>query len=133
MDAAFFHLYLRGDAAGQWVPARREDGCPHDESPKDLARLKESFPTPRDAVAYILDTFPIVRRKDEEKYNGDYRTKRVILETYDAMQEAIRTGVPYQTPLDPPPGPPSDPLPDWPAGTPQPEGWPGNVHEPRRE
>jgi hypothetical protein len=132
LDAAFFHLYLRGDAAGQWVPARREDGCPHDESPEDLARLKESFPTPRDAVAYILDTFPIVRRKDEEKYNGDYRTKRVILEIYDLMQEAIRTGVPYQTPLDPPPGPPADPLPDWPEGTSRPCNWPSNVHEPRR-
>jgi hypothetical protein len=61
---------------------------------------------PRDAVAYIMDTFPIVRRKDEEKYNGDYRTKRVILEIYDAMQESIRTGKPYQTRLDPPPADP---------------------------
>lgn len=47
--------------------------------------------TPRDAVAYILDQFPIVRRKDEERF-GEYRTKRVILEMYDAMQEAKRTG-----------------------------------------
>jgi hypothetical protein len=59
--------------------------------------------TPRDAVAYIMDTFPIVRRRDEEKYDGDYRTKRVILEIYDAMQESIRSGQPYQTRLDPPP------------------------------
>ena len=50
------------------------------------------FETPRDAVAYIIDCFPIVRRRDEEKYGGDYRTKRVILEIYDDMQEAIRTG-----------------------------------------
>jgi hypothetical protein len=33
----------------------------------------------RAAVAYIMDTFPIVKRKDEAKWNGDYRTKRVIL------------------------------------------------------
>lgn len=32
------------------------------------------------AVDYILDSFPIVRRKDEEKCNGDNRTKRNILE-----------------------------------------------------
>ncbi|MCG3775654.1 MAG: hypothetical protein JW395_2497 [Nitrospira sp.] len=51
-----------------------------------------------------MDTFPIVKRKDEENYDGDYRTKRVILEIYDAMQESIRTGQPYQTRLDPPPG-----------------------------
>ena len=56
-------------------------------------------------AAYILDTFHIVRRKDEAAY-GEYRTKRVILEVYDAMAEAERTGVPYQTRLDPPPGDP---------------------------
>jgi hypothetical protein len=106
LDAAFFHLYLRADAAGDWIPARRADGCPHDESPADLERLKASFPRPRDAVSYIMDTFPIVRRKDEEKHNGDYRTKRVILEIYDAMQSALRTGHPYQTRLAPPPADP---------------------------
>ena len=29
-----------------------------------------------------------INRKDEAKFNGDYRTKRVILEIYDAMAEA---------------------------------------------
>jgi hypothetical protein len=52
-----------------------------------------------------MDTFPIVKRKDEQNW-GDYRTKRVILEIYDAMQEAIRTGQLYQTRLDPPPADP---------------------------
>ena len=49
-----------------------------------------------------MDTFPIVKRKDEAAH-GEYRTKRVILEIYDAMQQAIETGQPYQTLLDPPP------------------------------
>ena len=53
-------------------------------------------------VDYILDTFPIVKRKDEAQH-GEYRTKRVILEIYDAMQHAIATGQPYQTLLNPPP------------------------------
>ena len=35
---------------------------------------------------------------------GSFRTKELILEVYDAMAEAMRTGVPYQTILDPPPG-----------------------------
>lgn len=100
IDAAFFHLYLPSDAQGDWLPAANE-------SPEDLDRLKESFPQPRDAVSYIMDTFPIVRRKDIAKH-GTYRTKDTILETYDAMQAAIRTGIPYQTPLNPPPGPPTD-------------------------
>lgn len=38
----------------------------------------------RDEFAYILDTFPIVRRKDEAKY-GEYRTKRLCLEAYDRL------------------------------------------------
>ena len=54
-------------------------------------------------TAYILDTFPIVKRKDEARFNGDYRTKRVILEIYDALAESQRTGKPYQTLLNPAP------------------------------
>jgi hypothetical protein len=57
----------------------------------------------RDDVDYIMETFPIVKRKDEQRY-GSFRTKELILDVYDAMAEAIRTGVPYQTILDPPPG-----------------------------
>jgi hypothetical protein len=56
-------------------------------------------------VDYIMDTFPIVRRKDEAAH-GEYRTKRVILEIYDEMAQAARTGTPYQTRLDPPPADP---------------------------
>jgi hypothetical protein len=56
----------------------------------------------RDDMDYIMETFPIVKRKDEQKY-GEYRTKRLILEIYDAMADAMRTGRPYQTLLNPPP------------------------------
>jgi len=56
----------------------------------------------RDDAGYILESFPIVRR-DDEKMHGEYRTKRVILEIYDALAEAIRDQTPYETRLDPPP------------------------------
>ena len=105
LDAAFFRLYLPTDAKGSWRPARAIDGCPYDETPEQLDELRRQFPSPRDAVSYIMDTFPILRRKDEERY-GEYRTKRVILDIYDAMQEAASTGEPYQTLLDPPPADP---------------------------
>ena len=59
----------------------------------------------REDIDYIMDTFPIVRRKDEDKYS-EYRTKRVILEIYDEMTRAIQTGQPYQTRISPPPGDP---------------------------
>ncbi|MBK6516941.1 MAG: hypothetical protein IPM79_21970 [Polyangiaceae bacterium] len=42
----------------------------------------------------------------------EYCTKRVILGIYDAMAEAVRTGTPYQTRLDPPPAAPRVAHPD---------------------
>lgn len=56
----------------------------------------------REDVDYILETFPIVKRKDLAAH-GSFRTKEAILEVYDAMAEAIRTGHCYETRLDPPP------------------------------
>lgn len=49
---------------------------------------------------------PLQAGKRIEEKCGDYPTKRVILEIYDEMAEAIRTGKPYQTRLDPPPADP---------------------------
>ena len=59
----------------------------------------------RDDVDYIMETFPIVKRKDIAAH-GDYRTKLTILDIYDRMQRAIDTGEPYKTLLDPPPADP---------------------------
>ncbi len=56
----------------------------------------------RDDVEYIMETFPIVRRRDEERFD-EYRTKRLILERYDAMAAAAASGATYETKLDPPP------------------------------
>jgi hypothetical protein len=105
IDAALFHLYLGADVTGEWKPASIAKGAIREETSEEQAELKRCFPTPRESVAYIMDTLSSVCRKDEENYN-EYRTKRVILEIYEAMQEAIRTGKPYQTRLDPPPADP---------------------------
>ena len=43
----------------------------------------------RDELAYILDTFPIVRRKEKERW-GEYRTKRLVLEAYDTVGKTDR-------------------------------------------
>ncbi len=124
LDAAYFHLYL--GSPGEW-------GI-------DSPELHEMFPVPRDAVEYIMETFPIVKRKgiartqvknDSGKVTqeGRYITKDTILEIYDEMAEAIRTGQPYQTRLNPPPGPPTDaegnflPVTQW-----DPHNWPPHVH-----
>jgi hypothetical protein len=54
------------------------------------------YQIPREDVGYMLDSFPIVRRKDEAQF-GEYRTKRVILERYDDMADAVRLGLRYKT------------------------------------
>jgi hypothetical protein len=57
----------------------------------------------RDDADYVLSTFPIVNRKDRERF-GEERTRRLILENYEAMALAIETGEPFVSTLDPPPG-----------------------------
>ena len=127
LDAAYFHLYL--GAPAEWG--------------SDSPELREMFPTPRDAVEYIMETFPIVKRKDmkrtevkddkgEVTTEGTYITKDTILSIYDEMQQAIDFGQPYQTRLDPPPGPPTDaegniiPMAQWDEAN-----WPSHIHPPR--
>jgi hypothetical protein len=53
----------------------------------------------------VLPHLSVVRKRDEANH-GEYRTQRVILEVYDRMADAVRTGVPYATLLDPPPADP---------------------------
>jgi hypothetical protein len=86
-----------GPAFG-WDPERR--ALIRAELDAAMFRL---FGIERDDADYILETFPIVRRHDEKR-SGEYSTKRLILERYDAMVTAEAAGVGYATPLDPPPG-----------------------------
>jgi hypothetical protein len=48
--------------------------------------LQRLFQTPQDAIAYIMEQFPIVRRRDEERY-GSYRTKETILAVYKNLMQ----------------------------------------------
>lgn len=129
LDAAFFHLYLGSEQ--EWKDAGSKE-------------LLAYFPRPRHAVEYIMETFPIVKRKDEQAH-GRYRTKDTILEIYDEMAEVMQENAVaqaagrqptarYQTRLDPPPGPPADaagnfiPMSQW-----DPNHWPKHIHPPREE
>ncbi|MCL4733112.1 DUF559 domain-containing protein [Patescibacteria group bacterium] len=71
----------------------------------------------RDDVDYIMETFPIVKRKDiaataTDDFEGEYVTKRVILEMYDQMaalgvhEDADRIAD-FETWLTPPPADPA--------------------------
>ncbi|TAK31052.1 MAG: SAM-dependent DNA methyltransferase [Chloroflexota bacterium] len=98
----------------------------------------------RDDVEYIMETFPILKRKDETKH-GEYRTKRVILEIYDEMARVMADNVAaestgrqpiarYETRLNPLPGPPTDaggnfvPMEKWDRAN-----WPSHIHLPKKE
>lgn len=56
-------------------------------------------------VGHVLDTFSVAMQQ-ELRDHGEYHTKRLVLERYDALAAAIAGGAPYETPLDPPPADP---------------------------
>ena len=115
LDAAYFHLYL--GSPSEWGT--------------DSPQLREMFPTPRDAVDYIMETFPIVKRKDinapqikndsgEVTTAGRYITKDTILEIYDEMQKPSTPASPTKPASTHPPAHPPTPKATsspWPNGT----------------
>ena len=86
-----------------------DEGAPFVWDPERRFRLRceidaaffHLYGVSRDDAAWILDTFPVLRRS-EERDHGEYRTKRVVLETHDALAAAAAEGVPYRSPLGPP-------------------------------
>ncbi|WP_331449222.1 Eco57I restriction-modification methylase domain-containing protein [Streptomyces prasinus] len=104
MEGLATHLDDTG-APYRWDEARRR----HIRTELD-ALFFHLYGVSREDTAYILDTFPIVRRKDEAKY-GTYRTKELILTEYDRMAAAGLTlenplvdGENYTSTITPPPG-----------------------------
>ena len=55
----------------------------------------------REDAAWILDTFGVLKQS-EEREHGEYRTKRGVMESYDALAAATGSGTPYHSPLGPP-------------------------------
>jgi hypothetical protein len=123
--------WLVGDAPGHWIRQRvlelsftawdmeafardlGDDGPPFrwDEERRTMIRAEldaayfHLYGLDRDEAEHIMDSFDALRRHEEKPQKlGEFRTKRLILDRYEAMAEAIRTGEPYQTILDPPPG-----------------------------
>lgn len=116
LDAAYFTLYF--GSTESWST--------------DNLELSKLFPKPRDAVDYVLDTFSVIKRGELESL-GEYRSKRLVLELYDEMAESAHTGQPFQTRLNPTPGPPADsqgnflPIAQWDA-----KNWPTHIHSLRK-
>lgn len=87
-------LGVRVDRLNGWVVDPAERG----EVRAELdALMFHIYGLSRSEVSYVLDTFPIVKRKDEAQV-GSYRTKELILAAYDAMASSRDSGAPYQAP-----------------------------------
>lgn len=82
----------------RWTPERRD----HLKAELDAAMF-HLYGLDRDDTEHVLDSFFVVR-KYEERDHGEFRTKRLVLAAYDAMARAAETGIPFTSPLDPPPG-----------------------------
>lgn len=127
LDALYFHLYLGNKE--EWITSNQKPQLGF--SLDYISPLLKYFPTPRNAVEYVLDTFPIVKKNEEKKF-GESRTKRRILEIYDEMTECLNRHIKYQSPLNNPPGPPCDsqgnfiPFNDWNR-----ENYPSHIHPPQ--
>ncbi len=82
----------------RWFPENPQDGegnpAPFrwDEERRSILRAEldgiyaHLYELGREDLDYILDTFPIVKRKDEAKY-GEFRTKRLVLEAFDRLED----------------------------------------------
>ncbi len=78
-----------------WDPERRNQiRCEID------AAFFHLYGISRDDTAYILDTFSVLKQS-EERVHEEYRTKRVVLEIYDAIAAAAKEGMSYDSPLGP--------------------------------
>jgi len=116
------------------------DGPPFAWDPERRFRLRSEldaayfhlYGIAREDVEYIMNTFPIVRRKDEAAH-GEYRTRRVILEIYDQMA-ATMPKVATETTPEPEKTPPATVTPLHPlprGGEHQDERAPAKPAEPR--
>ncbi|MGH3562433.1 MAG: Eco57I restriction-modification methylase domain-containing protein, partial [Mycobacterium sp.] len=76
-----------------------DDGPPFRWDPERRALLRADldagflhiYGLNRDEAAHVLDSFFVVRKYEERDF-GEYRTRRLVLEAYDRMAEAIASG-----------------------------------------
>lgn len=87
-------IALRVDRLNGWIVGELERARVRAELDAAAFHL---YGLDRQEVSYVMDTFPIVKRKDEAAF-GSFRTKELILAAYDAMAEAKASGQVYRAP-----------------------------------
>ncbi|MBN1954817.1 MAG: restriction endonuclease [Anaerolineae bacterium] len=82
---------LHTSAPPEWAAGAHPPPFVWDEGRRALLRAEldglyaHLYGLEREELEYTLDTFPIVRRKDEAQY-GEYRTKRMVLEAFESLK-----------------------------------------------
>ena len=71
-------------------------------------------------LEYILTTFETLNKSDMKKY-GCCKTREMVLDIFDRITTAAKTGEKYISELTPPPGPPAE----WPSRG----EWPSHIHK----
>ena len=85
-----------------------DDGAPFVWNPERRFQLRceidaaffHLYGISREDASWILDSFGVLRRSEKHQH-GEYRTKRWVLETYDALAAAVAKGIQYHSPLEP--------------------------------
>lgn len=82
----------------RWIPERREMLRTEID-----AAMFHVYGLTRPEVEHILDSLLVIRKYEERDHCG-FRTKRLVLDVFDAMTKAIEAGEAYATALEPSPG-----------------------------
>jgi hypothetical protein len=85
----------------RWIPSRRAQL----QAEIDAVVL-HLYQLSRSQAEWVIESFTVLRKYEEREYH-EYRTRRLVLEIFDAMFEARRTETKYQSQLNPPAADPS--------------------------
>jgi len=78
----------------------RDDEALGAEAKIDAVLAHQVWRLTRDEVELILDSLPVVREADLREH-GSYRTKLMVLDSYDRIEGAVSSGQPFQAGLKP--------------------------------
>jgi hypothetical protein len=64
--------------------------------------IPEEYQNRCDSSTFPGETFRVLKMREIRKF-GEYRTRRLVLEAWERMQESIDNGTEYVPTVDPPP------------------------------
>lgn len=112
MQPYILELSYTSECLAPYARELKDDGPPFRWDAERRASLRadldanflHAYGLSREEAEHVLDSFPVVRKYEEHDF-GEYRTRRLVLEAYDRMAEAIANGGKgWKSLADPPAG-----------------------------